>query len=61
MNEMDLAPMAIKQVDKGYLGLFLVANEPDLQYLIEIIKRVPVLESAQGTTLSSFYGKKAAD
>lgn len=61
MNEMDLAPLARKQVDKGYLGLFLVANEPDIQYLIEIIKRVPVLESAQGTTLSSFYGKKAAD
>ncbi|MDI9480689.1 MAG: YIEGIA family protein [Syntrophomonadaceae bacterium] len=59
--EPDLMPLARKQVDQGYLGLFMVANEPDLDYLIHIIKKVPVLESARGTTLESFYGRKAAD
>ncbi len=61
INEIDLIPMVRKQVDKGYLAFFLVANEPDIDYLIEIIKRVPVLETTRGTTLSSFFGRKAAD
>lgn len=61
INETELMPMARKQVDKGYLALFLLANEPDIDYLIEIIKRVPVLETTRGTTLSSFFGRKAAD
>lgn len=59
--EPDLMPLARKQVDQGYLGLFIVANEPDLEYLMKIIKKVPVLESTRGTTLESFYGRKAAD
>lgn len=61
ISEPDLVPMARKQVDKGYLGIFLVANEPDIEYMIEVVKKVPVLETAQGTTLNSFYGRKAAD
>ncbi len=61
INETELMPMARKQVDKGYLALFIVANEPDLEMLIEIVKRVPVLESTRGTTLQSYYGRKAAD
>lgn len=61
INETELMPMARKQVDKGYLAFFIVANEPDLEMMIEIIKRVPVLESTQGTTLLSYYGRKAAD
>lgn len=61
MNEKDLMPLMRKQPDKGYYGMFLLANEPDNEYLIQIIKRVPVLESAQGTTLKSYFGRKAAD
>lgn len=61
IGETDVMPLARKQPDQGYLALFIVANEPDLDYLIEIIKRVPVLESARGTALESFYGRKAAD
>ncbi len=59
--EPDLMPLARKQVDKGYLGLFIVANEPDLDYLMEIIRKIPVLESARGTALKSYFGRKAAD
>ncbi|KUG04660.1 putative membrane protein [hydrocarbon metagenome] len=61
INETELMPMARKQVDKGYLAFFIVANEPDMEMLIEIIKRVPVLESTRGTTLFTYYGRKAAD
>ncbi|MDD2619251.1 MAG: YIEGIA family protein [Syntrophomonadaceae bacterium] len=61
MSETQFAPLARKHIDKGYLAMFLLANEPDIDYLIEIIKRVPVLESTRGTSLNSFYGRKAAD
>ncbi|MGI6413745.1 MAG: YIEGIA family protein [Syntrophomonadaceae bacterium] len=61
INETELMPMARKQADQGYLALFVVANEPDIEFLINIVKKVPVLESVRGTTLNSFYGRKAAD
>lgn len=61
INETELMPMTRKHPDKGYLGLFIVANEPDLDYLMEIIRKVPVLESARGTALKSYFGRKAAD
>lgn len=61
INETELMPMTRKHTDKGYLGLFIVANEPDLDYLMEIIRKVPVLESARGTALKSYFGRKAAD
>ncbi|HCF50129.1 MAG TPA: hypothetical protein DER60_07600 [Syntrophomonas sp.] len=61
ISEMELAPMARMHADKGYLAMFIVANEPDMDVLIEMIKRVPVLESARSTTLKSYWGRKAAD
>lgn len=61
ISEPDLIPLARKHVDKGYIALFIVTNEPDVECLIEIIKRVPVLETAQGTTLKSYIGRKSAD
>jgi len=61
INETELIPMARKNVDKGYLAFFVLPNEPDIDYITEIIKRVPVLESTRGTTLNTYYGRKAAD
>jgi hypothetical protein len=49
LSEPELMPLARKQIDKGYLALFIVANEPDIECLIEVVKRVPVLETAQAT------------
>ena len=61
IGETELHPMARKHPDKGYLALFIVPNEPDIESLIEIVKKVPLLESAQGIGLSSLAGRKAAD
>ncbi|MEN6461719.1 MAG: YIEGIA family protein [Syntrophomonas sp.] len=61
IGETELKPLARMHLDKGYLCLFLVTNEPDIECLIDIIKRVPVLETARGTTLKTYYGRKAAD
>lgn len=61
IGEKELRPLARKNVDQGYLGLFMLANEPDLEYMKRVIEKVPVLESARGTALKTFYGRKAAD
>lgn len=61
INETELIPMARKNVDTGHLAFFILPNEPDIEMLIEIVKRVPVLETSQGKALKSFYGRKAAD
>ncbi|HWP96617.1 MAG TPA: YIEGIA family protein [Syntrophomonadaceae bacterium] len=61
MEEGELHPMVRKNIDQGYLALFIVANEPDRDYAMQIIKKVPVLESSRGTTLNTYYGRKAAD
>lgn len=61
INETELIPLARKHVDKGYLAFFIVANEPDLDIMIAIIKKVPVLESSRRAPLKAYYGRKAAD
>lgn len=61
IGEMEMAPMARMHADKGYLALFVVPNEPDMDVMVEMIKRVPVLESARSTSLESYWGRKAAD
>lgn len=61
IGETELKPLARKNIDQGYLGLFILANEPDLEFIKRVIQKVPVLESARGTTLKTFYGRKAAD
>lgn len=61
IGEEELKPLARKNVDQGYLGLFMLANEPDLEFMKRVVQKVPVLESARGTTLKTFYGRKAAD
>lgn len=60
-GELDFSPMIRKDIDTGKLGLFIVPNEPDMECLIEAIKKVPVLESAKQKPLASYIGKKAAD
>lgn len=61
INETELVPLARKHIDKGYLAFFILPNEPDREILKQVIKNVPLIETAQGTTLKSFYGRKAAD
>lgn len=61
IGETELIPIVRKNIDVGYLALYIVPNEPDLEVLIGVIKRVPLLETSKGTALKSFYGRKAAD
>lgn len=61
VDEPDFTPLARRSSEDGSVGLFIVAMEPDIECFIEVVKRVPVLESSQRKPLESHAGRKAAD
>lgn len=61
VDEPDFTPMIRRNSENGNLMLVIVALEPDIECLIEIVKGTLVLESSKRKPLSSKYGRKAAD
>lgn len=61
IGELEWHPVARKNIDTGNVCLFIIPNEPDLQCLIEAVKRTPVLESARRKPLATAIGKAASD
>ncbi|WP_227766161.1 YIEGIA family protein [Zhaonella formicivorans] len=61
IGEAEWTPLARKNLDTGEVCLFIIPNEPDLDCLIEAVKRTPVLESAKRRPLATTIGKAAAD
>lgn len=57
----EFTPMIRKNVDKGYVALFCVPAEKDIESLIAAVERVPVLESARRAPLKTKAGRIAAD
>jgi hypothetical protein len=57
----EFTPIVRRDLDTGRLALIIVPLEKDIKYLIEAVKKVPVLESAVSTPLKSYLGRKAAD
>ncbi len=60
-GEPEFTPLIRRNHATGEIGMFIIPSEPDIKYLIEAVKRVPVIESSKRTPLSSEVGKKAAD
>lgn len=61
VDEPDFTPMIRRNSENGNLVLSIVAMEPDIECLIEIVKSTLVLESSKRKPLASRYGRKAAD
>ncbi len=57
----EFMPIVRRHLDTGRAGLVIVPIEQDMEYLIEAVKRVPVLESALRLPLKTTIGRKAAD
>lgn len=57
----EFTPMIRKNVDQGYVALFCVPAERDIESLIAAVERVPVLESASRAPLKSKAGRIASD
>lgn len=54
-------PMARLCLETGRVYMIIIPIEPDIKALIEVVKRVPVLESSQRKPLQSKAGRQAAD
>lgn len=57
----EFAPVLRRDLDTGRIGMVILPLEKDMRYLLEAVKRVPVLESAYFTPLRASIGRKAAD
>lgn len=61
VDEPEFAPMARRNVHTGSIVIVMVALEPDVECLVEAIKKTLVLESAKSKPLQTYIGRKAAD
>ncbi len=57
----EFTPLLRRDTDTGRIAMIIVPIEPDEKCLVEAVKNVPVLESAQSSPLSSDAGKCASD
>lgn len=60
-DEPDFTPLARRNPHNGNIVMAIVCMEPDVEMLVESVKRTLVLESSKRKPLSSYAGKKAAD
>lgn len=60
-DEPEFMPMAKRNSENGYICMIAITMEPDLECMLEVIKRVPVVEVSRKQPLDSYFGRKAAD
>jgi hypothetical protein len=60
-DEPEFTPIARRNTENGDIVMAIFSVEPDIECLIEAIKRTPVLESSKRKPLDSPAGRKAAD
>lgn len=61
VDEPDFTPIARRDPHTGKVVMAIVALEPDVECLVEAVKKTIILESAKRKPLKSKIGKKAAD
>ncbi len=58
VDEPDFTPIARRNPQNGNIVMIIVTMEPDIDCLIEAVKKTPVLESSKRKPLDSTVGKK---
>lgn len=58
IDEPEFTPIARRNSKNGNIVMAIVAMEPDIECLIEAVKRTPILESSKRKPLDSYVGKK---
>ncbi|MBA1333718.1 MAG: putative membrane protein [Firmicutes bacterium] len=61
VDEPEFTPVARRNTENGEIVMAIFSVEPDVECLIEAIRRTPVLESSKRKPLDSPAGRKAAD
>lgn len=55
----EFTPLAKRDLKSGRVGVYMVPMEKDEEAFLEVLRRVPVLETSRGTTLKTKAGKMA--
>jgi len=61
VDEPEFTPIARRNTESGDVVMAIFSLEPDIECLIEAVRRTPVLESSKRKPLDSPAGRKAAD
>lgn len=61
VDEPEFTPLARRNTETGDVVMAIFSIEPDIECLIEAVRRTPVLESSRRKPLDSPAGRKAAD
>jgi len=57
----EFTPLVRRNLENGQLGMIFVPMEPDMEALLEVVRRVPVLEATRGRAMYTRAGRKASD
>ncbi|ARE87965.1 YIEGIA family protein [Clostridium formicaceticum] len=60
VDEPDFTPIARRNPENGNIVMAIVAMEPNIEYLIEAVRRTPIIESSKRKPLDSYVGKKVS-
>jgi hypothetical protein len=61
VDEPEFTPIARRNTESGDIVMAIFSMEPDIECLIEAVKKTPVLESSKRKPLDSPAGRKASD
>lgn len=61
IDEPDFTPIARRNSENGNVVMAIVTMEPNVECLIEAVRRTPILESSKRKPLDSYVGKKVDD
>lgn len=61
IDEPEFTPLAKRNPDNGNVAVIALTSEPDIECMVEIVKRTPLLETSKRQPLDTYIGRKAAD
>lgn len=61
VDQPDFSPLAARDPDTGKIVMAVVSMENDVNYLVRLVEKTIVLESAKKKPLDSYVGRKASD
>lgn len=60
-DEPEFTPISKRDPDSGNVAVVALLREPDIECMIEVVKKAPLLEASRRQPLDSYIGRKAAD
>jgi len=60
-DEPEFTPISKRDPDNGNVAIVALLREPDIECMVEVVKKAPLLEASRRQPLDTYIGRKAAD